>query len=380
MSRTKTLRAAGLAVIAAWACGQTAHAQTTKDATEQRFSTTSSNAQTGLPSGVNLSVGTDSSVVSVSGHRTWEDGGNGLGTQSFSVKASIPLNKQDSASGFVTDANQLNGLSLEFSYSRARIAGRLPTPDVTKEKAYYFAAQKKCDAVTAPALADKACGHASDRNEDPAFSARSLQAFLKAPKDIADAAFYLEPLWRWGATGTVGYHSFDFRDPMTFSQQSESRADVAASLFFSQQSWTAIGVVGSDKPAALTLAGGAEYKNAYTDAKSKTLCRPAPATGPQECFTGAFGIPDRTETGDAFVDLKWDPPADKSTLGLKGFEFKTTYDFEGAGATVGAAIYLFGDGAGGRTGGLKVAYLSDHQTSVKGRNFLIGVFTGVPFP
>jgi hypothetical protein len=379
MTRTSNFYGIGAAaLIAAWACGQSAaHAQV--GGTEKRLATTSSNAQTGLPQGVNVSVGTDSSsVISVSGHRTWEDGGAGLGSQSFSVKASVPLNKGDSAAAFLTDGNLVNGLSLEFAYSRTLIAGAFPAPDVTKEKAYYLAAQKKCVSVTAPALADKACGFASERGEDPAFSARSLQSFLD-PKTIADTAFYTAPLWRWGATGTVGYHSFDVRDPSTFNQQSEQRTDVAASVFLSRIGWTQIGA-SNGHDAQLNFAGGAEYKNAYAAAKSKTLCRTPPGAAAQECFTGAFGIPDRTETGDAFIDLKLDPPKDEATLGFKGLEVKATYDFEGAGAGVSGAVYLFGDGKGGRTGGLKASYLSDHQTTVKGHNFIIGVFTGLAFP
>src|SRR6185437_11434810 len=164
MKSANILRAAGLAtLIAAGGFQMVAHAQTA-DATEKRFTTTNSNAQSGLPEGVNLSAGNDSSVISVSGHHVWEDGGGGIGTQSLSVKASIPLNKADSAAAFLTDGNLLNGFSLEFSYSRTRL-GRLPTPDVAMDKAYYLAAQKKCLAVTAPELADKACGYASERGE-----------------------------------------------------------------------------------------------------------------------------------------------------------------------------------------------------------------------
>jgi len=372
---------------------------TWKRMTLERADAPEAGSQSGrLPTAFAVTAGVDSSEAAISATQSWEDPGDKLGTHNLSLRLAATFNKDEGAASFLSGGQPVSGTSFELTYSHDSLPGSFqpPTLGVPVFRAAYNACRVKEGAkIPLPATltgkdletavaekekqVDKTCGPSLDgpNPETPRPTFNVLRTYLSEDEQRAylDEPFLSAPLIRWGLSGKVGYDEFAYRDVATFSKTSTERVSFSASVFTG-----AFRYFGKN---GVYVGGGAEYGEGYDEASARTLCQAPPATGPQECFTGAFAKPDRKKTADLFSVVRWQPTPTAETKGrpgFKGLEAKAAYDFEHDVASLGASLYLFSDGDNKPRGGLRFLWQSDdNDPATDDDNFNVGIFVGVPF-
>jgi hypothetical protein len=334
--------------------------------------------------GVVISATSDSSEVGVTFGRSW-DSRPDYALNNWTLKLSAPLDKGAGEGTFVTEGGLSNSTAVTFAYNRVK-----PPPSTLTRlvAARDVEIQKGRDACAKKALAAKAPeGFTTEEQATFATLAKAkaedcktkyMRALIEdgdIPSDVAaqltDEDFRDGATWTFNVTGSIGYQAFDYRSPADFAEQSTDRTPYSAAISF--------GVMPPRTSAFLT--GGVEYKQDYVDAQDRTLCRPPPASGPQECVTGPFDRPVSKKVFDAFDVWRVQGQVGRPETPIPyGLELKAAYDFENQVSGLGAALYLVPDKDKALRGGVRLLWQSDDDDpTTKDKNFTVGVFVGSAF-
>jgi hypothetical protein len=194
----------------------------------------------------------------------------------------------------------------------------------------------------------------------------SLNFSLDAGEDLSDP-WQKKPVWFLGFSAAVGRKNFDYRNLADFAEAKARRTEFAFSGY--------LGVNPNHRP--FYLGAGYEYRRAYKDAKSRSLCPPAAAGAPQECFTGAFAEPERNVDSAVFAVARWQGqlPIDDDHKVPIGIALKASYDTKDKVFGIGLPIYLFSDGKGLR-GGVRLDW---QDVDDKDERLRFGLFIGTAF-
>lgn len=372
MTKSHILATAAVALAFAASAASAASLQGPKLDTQRQATAQEAGSQTDIaPSAIALTAGADSSKVTVSGSVSWDDIGDRYGFTSLSLKLSAPLDDDDDNQSDVFSVDgQISGMSGEVTFTRTFLTERFRSPHTPRSLDLLDKGRKGCREDPRHKLSPDACDSATYRQ---------VEEFLteEERKLHADEAFYQAKVWNVGASGALGYDEHEYRDALTLEEASTERTPFSVKAFFGQ--------VGPAKSFGLASGGyvswrlGAKYEQDYKDATKRTLCKPAPATGPQECFTGPFAKPDRELTSSAYGVLRLIPTASESLVGFKGLEANSDYDFENDVFSIGGSLYLIADDKGQARGGVRARWkTNDDDPLTKDDNFTFGVFVGVP--
>ena len=169
------------------------------------------------------------------------------------------------------------------------------------------------------------------------------------------------PFFILGASGKVGYQTFNYYDGVSLAKKNSAKIPTSASVF--------VGVTASNNVPLMFLARF-EYQNAYKDADGKVLC-PNGSSFPITCVSGAIGLPKRTEQKIVSFEGRYEgqwfeirPTVSYDTVSkIKGFDFPV--------------YFINGTSADGKpipfNAGIDLGWRSDKHQAV------IGLFVGTPF-
>lgn len=321
--------------------------------------------------GVTFTADGDDKTVSLVATRTWQDvSGTTLATNSVTGKVFTDVTDDDDKSGFfATDVGRVRGTGLTLSLNRSW-SPNSPLPGTPEQR----------DAAVAEA---RARCLARVGTEGSTLTNAFCQDNLTALGDIlphlaaADQVLALQDTWLQAMTNTFGLtlggasKTFKFRDPSTL-----------ASAEVEEINWT-VGVHGGQSRiftgvGRLYYGGGISYRAAYSAADTRTLCAAPPPTGPQECFTAAYGEPEQENGTTLFLVARnqntWDDWGIPVVL-----QIKPAYVVETETLGVEASLYMFA-GKGGLRGGLRLSLQTDdNDDATDDENARFGIFVGAAF-
>jgi hypothetical protein len=165
-----------------------------------------------------------------------------------------------------------------------------------------------------------------------------------------------------GFEASVGRNGFEFIDPATLANLTDTRVQWSARAYYSQyflQTRT-----------AFTLS--ASYERAYKAAKEATFCPPNPNNVVVRCTTAAGGPPVLNESLLLSAGLRHQ----FQSGALNGFAISPllTYDVLDDAVGVDLPIYFIPNSDGGLSGGVRFGYRSDRDDE-----FTAGIFIGAAF-
>jgi len=265
--------------------------------------------------------------------------------------ASAPLSKTENQTNVAAAQGFPDSFVFTAKYSGYNLAAALSAPDLTSASA-----KETIDQVCADVKA-KAKGMSDDDLKKLKCSEDSMDLGVVgkyAPQDLsrAQALFFdpSKPDTMWGATGTVGYRSFQYLQT-SGGKLKANRTPVGGSLF--------LGII---PPHTLTLfTGGAEYRRKYKESDSGAICPPASV----QCKTGPVGAPTRNDQKLAYFEVR-------RLMSNHAVSLKTAYDFASHHWSGDLPIYLIKTPTGALAGGVRASW---EQT--KGAQF--GVFVSSAF-
>lgn len=305
-------------------------------------------------SGVQLAAGGDATSVTLTASRSWDASTKeALSFNTASLVVTTPITDKDKKEGaFLTEGGLPKSISLQGSFTLT-ISGNPPSPKTLEERrAQYLAAVKKCQAEAITTAARAKC---------------TDMEFSTGPGSEIVDAWNETPMWFLGGSAAVGKRNFEYRSISNFQEQETSRTEYAFSAFG--------GLNPGSRP--IYLGVGYEYRRQYKAPTSRTLCQSTAGATPQECFTGAFGEPEKNIDSAVFAVARWQWEFDLGR-GAKvplGVSIKAAYDLKDKIFGIGAPVYLFSDSAGLR-GGIRVDW---QDVEKKDERFSFRVFIGTPF-
>lgn len=164
-----------------------------------------------------------------------------------------------------------------------------------------------------------------------------------------------------GASGKVGYQTFNYYDGTSLAKKHNAKTPTSASVF--------VGVTANNNIPLMFLARF-EYQNAYKDADSKVLC-PDGNSFPVTCVSGAIGSPVRTEKKIISIEARYEGP---------WLEVRPTISYDTVSKVKGFDLpvyFINGTSADGKpipfNAGVDLGWRSDKHEAV------IGLFVGTPF-
>ncbi|AQR73913.1 hypothetical protein BXU08_09865 [Sphingomonas sp. LM7] len=139
-------------------------------------------------------------------------------------------------------------------------------------------------------LRDRYCHAVKDRlSEDGDFA----KAYARPPISRINR-IYRAPMWRYGATGSVGLAQFKFIDSASLSERAPNKPQFKVAAF---GAW-----YGADGVSAVLL--GAEYQNAFEAAEDALVCKPVVVDPEEDCTTGAPTPPANIERVNLSVEYR----------------------------------------------------------------------------
>jgi hypothetical protein len=303
---------------------------------------------------------TDASIL-LSRARDFYDGGH-VGFTNWSLKATVPLEDDKKTGLFVTDAGLAHVNALEFSWSWVRAPS---LPDAVNPGQILDRAAEACRKDT-KANKEDCESKDSERLRRWMPPADEAQMFPLVDKDHRTTALSL--------TGGLGAKSYKHRDPVSLTEVTADRTPWSLGVQYggagqNSGAWRSGWYVGA----------GGEYKRTYKAADSRTLCQAPPPTGPQECFTGAYGRPKEQLSKTVFVLARKQNLWDAFDMNW-AVQVKPAYDFESEAAGLEVTLYVLADkddklrgGLRGKLQGKDKDPLTDDETST------VAIFVGSAF-
>ena len=305
-------------------------------------------------SGLLIAAGGDETDVSLTFSRSWDGSSQrSLSFNTASLKLTAPITEKDRQEGaFLTESGLPNAIAAEGTLTVA-LSRNLPSPGTADARFQAYKAEvAKCLATARGEAARKAC---------------KRSAVSTGPGEPLLDAWNMTPVWFIGLSGSVGRKEIDYRNLADFAKMKARRTEYAFSGF--------VGV--NPDYRAYYFGAGYEYRRTYDAPKSRTLCQPAAAGTPGECFTAAFAEPEREIDSSLFAVARWQgklPLGEDFELPI-GVAIKAAYDTKDKVFGIGLPVYLFSDGKGLR-GGVRLDW---QDVDDKDERLRFGLFVGTAF-
>ncbi|RZJ46140.1 MAG: hypothetical protein EON87_05805 [Brevundimonas sp.] len=317
-------------------------------------------------SGVQLEAESGKTDASITFSRTHDASSTThLFLHSWSVKVTAPLGDDETSADFITDSGLSSGATTAaFNWSRfsMRRVNDASYADIGRVLA---AAKLAC--TRDPTASQASCETATNESLRPWIPATDLHVVF--PEIPADHWSTL-----WSATATLGSKEFKFRDPLSLVEDADRQTPFSMSVQFG----------GAPQGGARWTDGwyrgvGVEYGESYEASKSRTLCNPPPPSGPQECFTGAFGPPELDRDAVIFGLIRRDGLS--QSFGVSwGLQFKAAHDFDSEVSGLEGTVFVLPNAGGRLTGGIRFKLQTDdNDDATEDDNATVGIFVGSPF-
>lgn len=308
-----------------------------------------------LPEGLEINVDEDASLITYKG--SFELSSGELETYlSFVAKAPLEKTDGDADNTFAILKGLGKATSLEASLNLSALTGLRPPPSIRSPQV-----QAICTKVAQGFAANAALVPADhprpvcDGNT-PYLDSTLVKAYArdKYQSWLELSAKPTAALWLGGVSGAVGSEKFDYRDPATLAELSntESPWSVGGYLSYMRLSWKTL----------FTLRG--EHKRIYKLPDPTIRCRnPADTT---TCLEAPFGAPVAEDLDIVAFEMR-------RRMGDFAIAVSGNYDVGKDRMVVDVPVYFVSDNAGGLNGGVRATWDSEtHETKV-------GVFVNKAF-
>ena len=315
-----------------------------------------------IGSGMSVEASNDKTNVALAFGQRWDDAeGDDYTDNNIIVKFSTPItSKENSLGQFVTTSGLADTASIELAITRRHWKS---VNDVTKlaERANLVEiGLRKCEADAKTDEEKQACRPALHQEK----IARRYLTRLQLD-ELDSYSRRNSPLYLYGASASVGFDDFDFRDPVSLEESDVTRTSYGISAY--------LGVAPKDAP--LYFGAGVEHKITYTDQDEQTFCRNQTTT-PVECFTGAFDEPKKNTDSSIFTVIRG-----QTALKINnvidwpiGVEAKVAYDFEDDVLGIGVPVYFIPNSDGGLQAGVRLDWEDKDD-----RDVVLGIFVSSKF-
>jgi hypothetical protein len=266
----------------------------------------------------------------------------------WSVTAQAPLSKDGSTTTIGTLDGLSNSTTVEFKLTNVVVTGIRIDDKATKNY---------CNSVLLPKyLAADSRRKKDDFQCDSGFVKKYLPSDYREFREFGYAP--TSEIYIWGLNAKGGYKDFDYFQSSDLSKQTVRKSPWSAGAFASY----------APSSADTIFVGSFRLQEAYTDAKSNTLCPgTASSSGPIQCASGPIGLPSQKRKQLLTIEVRRRVSQDIA------FSLSATRDFKNKLSGVQLPIYFVGNGDGGLTGGVRADWSSDtHKTTV-------GIFIGQAF-
>lgn len=308
--------------------------------------------------GIEISTANASSRVSLTtGQDFSTGGGNGTGANflGWSLTASAPLEKSEDLTDLATLDGLANAFTLEFKLTQYEAPGvRIPNNTALLDEI-----GDQAEAVF------KSVG---PRGNCPKFvrDFNCVQEYVPQRYAEFKSLFWdpKQPKWIRGVKAKVGYETFDFFDPVSFSENDDTKTPWSVGAFY--------GVIPSGSRTLYAISY--EHQTSYKASTSQTMCMAAdPTTMVQSCQTGAFAEP--SEETKKLLSFEARRRIENPLFGQSpaAFSAGVTYDFESETLGVDVPVYLFSSEKEALNGGIRFGWRDDDD------DLIVGLFVGSTF-
>jgi hypothetical protein len=255
----------------------------------------------------------------------------------FSFKGVGPLEKAEDGKIISALKGLGNATSLEVGFNQTKLTGVHPMEMRTDEDFKVICEQvvKAWKAKPADAPADVDTPDCDKKTLNGTF----VQAY--APKRYDDyLALYAEKdatFSAWGVSGALGSEKFDYRDPATLAELSDSKSAWSVSAYYSRMPL--------NLQTLFTIRG--EHKRLYKLPDPTKKCRdPADAAS---CIEAAFGPPVKEDVDVVSFEMR-------RRVGDVGIAFSANYDVGEENLVLDLPVYFIRDGKDGFNGGVRATW------------------------
>lgn len=307
-----------------------------------------------------LETSTENSRAAISWNRTVSAGKGAMTTHG--VQFSAPLSKSGDTQlnrfgDFASDAK----FSYSFSHFTPAWEYQPPSSQLrAQQDALLEATKSKVRAACPIENKSEACGE--QRRLIGELSAENMLVQTGCGVDInaigADDDLYT-PVgsFFYGGSASIGYQSFDFKDPVTFDGESMDKTPWSVELF--------VGRYSADR-SRLYRAGYTRVEN-FKAATSSIRCRDE--DGSQVCENSAFSEPENDSKDIGFVEYR---QSFGNNALVKAAKIKLSVDFDSNEPEVDIPLYMFGNAEGSLNGGVRATWSEEE-------NAVLGIFVGSKF-
>jgi hypothetical protein len=271
------------------------------------------------------------------------------------VAASAPIGDGDDFTDIGTLDSLASGFKFEVNFSKS--SSKLLFADDDKVNEWVAEAQTYClKSRAAQRSTNAATFCANERALGDVFVRRYL------PGGAAKLNSHIhQGTLKYGATASVGYDEFSYRDAATLLESSENKISFEGSAY---ATWLF--------PSSFTsITGQVKYQYGYKPGDSQILCPPNPTNIVIQCFNDPVGAPMKNKGFQFVADMRH---YIGSVFGTPmAISPQLTYDVSDDVVGIDVPLYLVSDGEGGLTGGVRAGWRSDTD------KFVVGIFVGTRF-
>ena len=305
-----------------------------------------------------ITAGGDSSRVSIRigsalSNPALSPGGSRAKFETWNLTLSAPLSKSGDLSDIATQDGLVNAFkaTLAITFFSVKKKNPLLSPaDFEALEQIYEKAKENA----------RTAGLPEEKAEELERDSGTISTYYPEKLDTWDNYFWdqAKSKYLWGFEIAAGHEEFEFLDPQSLEELSETEAPWSARLFAS--------IIPSASASLLTL--GIEYQDTYEAADEKTLCPQGNGTTVIECKTGPAGGPSGTEKDLIF--LNWRRLSCKQRLGSS---LSVTYDFKSDVLSASLPLYFVRNEDKKLSGGVRFGWRDDTS------GVQVGLFVTTPF-
>jgi len=178
------------------------------------------------------------------------------------------------------------------------------------------------------------------------------------------------PVWFYGVNFTGNPATYKYLDRASFSTKKDNDFGFGAGLFG--------GVLLGHGQTSITASF--DWKRAFTEQTSITLCQGVSATVQTQCLTAADGTPTRSSKALLGLEFRHAFPVGIGPFGSVAIAPKFEADAKNDAYSLSMPLYLVGDDTGKLRGGVQTVYTNmKAKDGSRDTDFTLGLFVGVPF-
>lgn len=306
-----------------------------------------------------LETSTEDNRASIGWNRTVSYGGGGILSHALSFSAPVAKSGDTELSrfgSFTSDAK------LSYAFSRFSPLWKL------KGGSNHLASRERDQLSNVKAAIGSECPATNTSTEcqekralSSALSASDMLVSSNCAHRPKGSSFEAAPSTFWGGSFSVGYQSFEFKDPETFTSTTEDKTPWSAELYIGRYTADRFG---------LFRAGYTRVEN-YKAATSATRCREDDEQSGLTCETAAFESPKDDSQDIGFVEYRRKFKDGEKSF-VKAAALKLSYDFSSNKPEIDLPIYLFNGSDGALNGGLRATWSEENDA-------VVGIFIGSKF-